>query len=560
MIALIATTAWLQRPPPAAPVNVSTSLLAPDGHVEVLVGPGVHVVVETAMPSTASLLGSGPPAFALSNPDNPPDMLSENYQRVTSTWTRPDSVSQTEEFYRLGSDGVSLTTWSRTGGQFKVFQSGVLLLPSDIAPGRTWSGEGVLYQGSALDFSDVTQHPYSFTARAMPGSVDPNVGLPRNATICLDVELTMTEDKESTTSTRTWCEGLGLIAESSHGINGVSRSQEKLPPFSLDDDHNWSPQRWADPTTRTLTPPPPVSWNLATAPIDLRGGFVLTDQNSGDVVATDDSLTGVRWRSHPGGSITHTTTAGELIVVATTQRRLVAYDRRGLRRWTRELPDLVAHTPQRHGDRLIVADVGGRVHAIDLRRGFIAWTHAVHHRIVEAPHAGDVIVVAHAQPGITALDQDGKALWTRELDDPADSAVATASSVVVGDGPVLRQFDAAGTPMALEPTREGQAHQVATLDDGTSIVVRYRGALAGYSTSPELNRTWQVPFEATRMIVVGSTIVAANNTDIIVISATGQELHRWRSPAASRSELFLAPRDDGFFLLDRQFRLTEVTP
>lgn len=555
MVGLIALTAWLQRPPPAPPASPGTTLLAPDGHVETLAAPGLQVWIETAQTSTASLLGSGPPAFALSDPDGPTDMLAEHHHRATSTWVRPGSVTQTEEFYRVSADGVALTTSSQVGGEYAVYQPGLMLLPADIAAGRTWHGAGVMLTGAASDFHDVTQHTYSFTARAQAPADDSGFGRG-----CMAIEMTLTRDNEPSTSTRTWCSGRGLVADTSHDISATASSADALAPLDLASAPGWRPDTWRHPRTEHRTLPPPVSWNLATAPTDLDGGFIVTDQNSGDVVATDATLAKVRWRTHPGGTITHATTAGELFVVATSQRRLVAYDRHGVRRWTRELPDLVAHPPQRHGDTLVVADVGGRVHGIDLRLGHIAWTFHVPHRIVEAPHVGDVIVVPHAAPGIQVLDHSGAPLWSADLADPPDMALASGRSVVVGDGPVLRQYSEAGKPTAVLSTRDGQAVQAITIAGGDTVVVRYRGAISGYTTEPTLRQSWRVPIEATQLIAVGTTIVAATSGEIVVLAHTGEVLHRWRGHFATSNMVFLSPRDDGCVLVDRRFTVTEVGP
>lgn len=79
------------------------------------------------------------------------------------------------------------------------------------------------------------------------------------------------------------------------------------------------------------------------------------------------------WSAHPGGRIAQVIAAGDLIIVATDQRGLVAYDPDGRRVWQVTLSDIAGEMVV-VGDALIITTFTGQVSAHQVRTGTQLWS------------------------------------------------------------------------------------------------------------------------------------------------------------------------------------------
>lgn len=79
------------------------------------------------------------------------------------------------------------------------------------------------------------------------------------------------------------------------------------------------------------------------------------------------------WSAHPGGRIAQVVAAGDLIIVATDQRRLVAYDPDGRRVWQVTLSDIAGEVVV-VDDALIITTFTGQVSVHQVRTGTQLWS------------------------------------------------------------------------------------------------------------------------------------------------------------------------------------------
>lgn len=125
-----------------------------------------------------------------------------------------------------------------------------------------------------------------------------------------------------------------------------------------------------------------------------------------------ESTGSIRWHAHPGGTIVSMITMGDLTLVATSQRRLMAYDERGLRVWAADLGE-TATAMTRSGDHVAVSLSSGEVVAIDVRDGTEVWSFQL-----AAPGNGQIdatssyVAVADVKGDIQVLDAGtGEKVW-----------------------------------------------------------------------------------------------------------------------------------------------------
>jgi outer membrane protein assembly factor BamB len=138
------------------------------------------------------------------------------------------------------------------------------------------------------------------------------------------------------------------------------------------------------------------------------------------------------WRSRPGGTATSTATFGDLTLITTSGRQLVAYDRYGRWVWQAPLPDQAVVAPVRLADLAVVATLDGNVTAVDLATGQVAWTQRVSDAVRLPPQAwGDRVVVADLSQTVTCFGTDGSRLWSEESLAVSNLAIAPGPDPIV---------------------------------------------------------------------------------------------------------------------------------
>src|SRR5690606_30881206 len=108
---------------------------------------------------------------------------------------------------------------------------------------------------------------------------------------------------------------------------------------------------------------------------------------------------------HPGGAIVTHGTTGDVTLVSTSLRQLVAYDGNGVRLGRADVPELVVAPPTATGDgRLVTVGLAGTVTLRDAMTGEPAWSHKLGADVeIPAVVTGDTVTVVDRAGTITTL-------------------------------------------------------------------------------------------------------------------------------------------------------------
>ena len=302
-----------------------------------------------------------------------------------TTTTSVDEVgvpSQTTRYHRVRGS-VELAGEQAPDGTVTAYEPALVELPADVRPGSRWTGTG-----SAGDTED-----YTSELRAAAGEQG-----------CLEVsgELDLrpkgsAQRGRRVVVERTWCPGQGLVRSSESGGEHERRRRARRPrpapgpaahdgraPSSWTDPRTWTPRTWDTVTvdaageTRAMYGSahdgrrprcsPPRAWSCA--PCSPPDDLVATTPKTGD------AWTPV-WSGHPGGTILSLAAFGSVVLVTTSERRLVAYSDAGLRLWETTLPEIGPTAPVRVSDAdAVLVDLSGRVLRFGIADGAVRWQRA----------------------------------------------------------------------------------------------------------------------------------------------------------------------------------------
>lgn len=515
----------LQRASTVAAVDAPAQrYLPPDGHVateRTLTRHGDEVrssdtVTESARALGVAALLAGDSAFV-----SPlaPLAVSDPYLPVwRTTSTAVAGSSATTRFYRT--DGaVRLLGESRPDGA-SLFAPALLELPADVAPGHRWSSSGTVGPGQ----------PYRSELQA-----------DQAADGCLRVSGTLTIAGLTTGQDRTWCPGAGIVSSGSpDGVTSTVRTAVPLPrPATAEVPLHWrDPGRWTPQTLSTVSADPTLGTGAMTgsaepvAPVRTTSGRLVRSLAGGDLVGTRplaDSRWVSAWRTHPGGSVVTLAAFGDVVVVTTSARQVVAYSAAGVRLWQRTLAEIAPSPAVRlDADQLVLVSLDGRVQVLGIADGAPGWAAEVGADVTLAPAVGAGLVVVGDRQGTTsALDaRTGTARWTVELlataltttgDDGGTVLVAqdqVVHSLRAGDGRHrwLRHFD--GTMVGLQPL--GANVVVAT--HGVSLLLAPDGSVLARLD----------PFDA--LTPAADHLVGWGRSEASVLDVSGRVLARWPLP------------------------------
>ncbi|HVR69537.1 MAG TPA: PQQ-binding-like beta-propeller repeat protein [Vicinamibacteria bacterium] len=238
----------------------------------------------------------------------------------------------------------------------------------------------------------------------------------------------------------------------------------------------------------------------------LAGGLAFVGTDEGELVAVDAVAGEERYRLRLGQMIRSSPVAleGEArvlvgVVEGRTAGALAAIEgTKGKLLWTRKL-GAVFSSPAVAGDRALVGSDDGSLHAVDLGRGSLAWSHRLGGKVRATPAvAGDLAVVADFAGLLVAVRvADGKRAWSRAIGHAVYSSACVAGGLcVVG-------------------CREGHIHGF----DLASGEPRFETATRGPVVSS--------PVAAGAGFLVGST-----DGGLYLIAADGRVLHRSELSAA----------------------------
>lgn len=403
------------------------------GHRERLVGTdGAATTIEWARGTGFTVLQSGPVGLILAA-DSIEELAALELARAGWVTTGPDGVASRrgDELVAVTEAGVE-TRVSTEGEQFVVFSPPRLELPAGVRPGQVWRADGSITVGSGATTTGTL-------AYRLVASADPPADPAESAAGCIAVTLRETIEAEpESLTTRTWCPGAGIVRTS--GAAGTWQPSAAPPIASSAWRTATEPPAWttAAQWRRTIwsaARQPPLSLTPAVAPVLLPGDVVVYANETGqDLVAIGlrGDSPNADWHAHPGGDVTALAAFGDIVVAATTNRRLVAYGPGGEWLWAFPLADVSeAALTALDEDRLVVAGLDGTVTAVEVRTGARAWLHRMPNEVRRTPVvAGGRVYVLDQAGNLVSLGRDGSPLWTASAE-MADSFTVAAGHVVL---------------------------------------------------------------------------------------------------------------------------------
>lgn len=458
-----------------------------------------------------------------------------------------------------------------------VYVPGLLVLPADVRPGATWTSEGrsVWAQDAAEGGgAALYDHVASFEAKE---PIAPEL-LPHASDGCLETDSRLTIAAEGAeglvfVQATLWCPGGGAVAAVG-GLEGEAPTIVRpetgrtagvsLAParISWRNTAGWRdrcvPARSLDPVWGTSAFPVSPS----TKPVVVGDAFAVADVNSADVTLLEEGPEGlvVRATVHPGGDPISLSAVGELLVVATSGRDLVAYSGTGERLWSISTPDLVAApVVSDGGNGIVVAGLDGTVRLLDARTGTERW------RSDASPDGFERLVVTEGRAiaadrvgGVFAVSlDDGSVEWSLEEKEETTALETDGTALLLARGSrVLRVDPANGAVLWNAPVGTGvEALETAS---GRLMVLTWRELLALDVEDGAL--AWRA--EGGDLLTGdGASVVVAGSGGVRLIGADGVAVGRWALPAETLgSGRYLVAGRDAVWVFDTVTGTVRIGP
>ena len=476
------------------------------------------------------------------------------WRTISTVYDDPAAPYPTTRMYRANGAVELLGETGPTGGY--VYRPALVELPADVAADSRWTGNGAA--------SDVLDYQADFRAAAGDDDCVEVTG---------EVRYTTRQGQPARTVTlqRTWCRNRGLVAATESHADLVTRTTQTAttppqPPDTRGPLPRWTaPDSWTEHKLDSISIDPafgegPMSGTTkALAPVRTESGLVVrATAATNDVIAFTPKTRSAwvsAWRAHVPGQILTLRAFGNVILVATSARQLVAYSDLGIRLWHRDLDEIASAPPIRVSDGdVVVADLAGNVRRLALTTGAEAWQHRLSADVTVPPAVGRGLVVAMDRGGtVTALDEaSGQRRWTKELEGKGAGFVGGTLVVLQdqtahgldptsGDRRWLRPFVGTFTELAPLADRLVLASESATvlLDDAGRVTARLSGYL--------------------RLTLSADRLVGWGTREAEVVDASGSVSRRWPlpdltlavqdRPAVALPEGVLLPHNDWTFTI-----------
>jgi outer membrane protein assembly factor BamB len=489
---------------------------------------GIAVTESARLSGVAGLLSTDG-AFAAKMLDAAsPDRDRIRILRTTTTAINdPAATAQTVRFYRVNT-GVELMGVS-TPSEGYVYSPALVVLPADVRPGSQWNSAGSA--GDTLN--------YRSELHAEAGGRD-----------CLTVEGQVRYlSKEGqlgrvVTVSQTWCQQEGVVAESQSFGDIRSASSRIDPPVpSLETTINapirWTaPERWTAKSLSTISINPTFgqgpmvgSPSPAVTPVRTESGLVIRPTSgSADLVATTPKTltewTSI-WRAHPGGTALSLSAFGNVIIVTTSNRQMVAYSDVGVRLWQLALDDLAPTSPVRISQRnAVLVDLGGEARRFDLVTGAVLWQQNVGSDVNVSPVVGAGVVVVMNRRGTTTAFEvsTGKPRWSLEMQGDA--------AVIIGETVVVIQDQTAHALSTVTGVHRWVRPIFGTLTDMVNFASQF--VVATKSQSVMLGGDGVITQRLGPVLTLTATqdhLVTWGPNEALVTGTDGKIITRWRLPA-----------------------------
>lgn len=458
-----------------------------------------------ALPSdTAQLLEMAAGGAYEANPDL-------QVERSFSTQVSPDgSILATTILTLLKPDGYATAVIAGSNVTPVVYLPPRMELPAQADPGVNWTGDGSVNAVS----------PYRY--RGEIGSAES-----RDGRGCIKVQTTLEQQiihsrPYSRTTFSTWCAGLGVVEETNaqSGLRfqvAVPGSVSFVPPRT--------PAAEPIPLGKTL-PSPFLLSHLSLPPIVMGGLLMMTNGASGDLHAVHPTAAGqeVVWVHHPGGEVLGMATDESLLFVATTNRRLMAFDAAGRIHWLTRLPDAAVGSPAYAGDLVTVALMDGTVRAYDRNSGEQRWSTRLDDTIsVSAVASAGQIVSADVSGLVLGVRLDGTRAWSASVGAVRSpiTPLPDGSVLVADEEAILHAFDSNGVERWATQLQAGVVGAGATLGD--TAVLPVESGIIGIDPA-DGSTAWHIETPEPAAIATTGAVVAGSMTGRVTVG--GQLLDR----------------------------------
>ncbi|MEU1972193.1 PQQ-binding-like beta-propeller repeat protein [Microbacterium sp. NPDC019599] len=481
------------------------------------------------------------------------------------------------DLYSIGGAGIRIVASSGFPLD-SVFMPGMVVLASDVRPGAEWKSEGTsLWAQLGPDGAPQSAefaYEGDFAAREPE---DPSLA-DHVRDGCLETVSTVTLTPGEGAAlvyhqTSLWCPGAGQVA-STGGFEG--EEPITIPP--ADEPHvavqlsarvpSWQhPEfwdaalvaaRWVDPlwgdSVFTVSP--------ALRPVMVGEKLAVADLNTGDLTLLREDEQGlvVDRVLRPGGDVIALGAVGELLVVATSQRDLVAYTARGDRVWTRSTPDLVVGAPA--GDRaggLVIGCLDGTVRSLDAGTGEERWSAYVSADGVESVVVVDGLAVTADRVGaLAAVDLgDGSALWTDDPDGEVAAFATDGEALFATRDDVVERLDPATGSTVWSTSASTGIDDLALVGD--RVVAQTWRDLAAFDVE-DGSITWRAPL-ATAIASDGTALAATSGSRIRLLAADGSDAATWEVPPESLGSFrYLTAAPNAVWMTDAKAGIVRVGP
>lgn len=442
-------------------------------------------------------------------------------------WRSTLAVAGHDEFQLWNASG-EIRLLATSHPEPRGFTDGILVLGADPAVGQTWESSGMTVEPVRLEgeVNEAPSQPWqaSFTAGSDP---DPD---------CLTItgQLLVSSEDPLSLSYR-WCRGRGPVEMVWGQSRVVAAEHTAAVPATADPTPaaHPDPAEWVG-TSRTAATVLP---RIGAEQMSGTPGSVLDETASGRVVVTagsdvivldpTDDLLVARHRLHGGGRVVAVEVFGDLVLVSTDARRLVAFDTiTGAELWRRDLPDTTSPQLSRIDEQTAAVPLAnGQVWAIDLHDGSSRWEQStlVSARPPVATADGVVLVLSPAAD-VLALDAaTGDLRWRAQPDAAVIDNVAIGGGlawIFTDEGLFLHELESG---RLTGRGRGGLTAQVRTVDGQPLVWVPGTELRA---VAPDGTGLWREPFVCEDAEVQADTVICWSVDGIVAIDRTGTVVAR----------------------------------
>ena len=527
VVALMVVPMVVGRPDDGHRASAAMTYVPASGTRVVLQGSdGVDQVDEYYTTVGISITQSGPAAVGYAGTGGLEEFSTTTWVRVTSVTADAQAriSDRTTQFYAATASGLELRVAAWTD-RFLAFRPGLLVLPSDVRDGQTWTVAGIATVGTGSTPSGELPYAAEFTATA---------GDPGCVAVAMSLSVGSGDDPTTTTSSTTWCAGRGMTSGSddTRTLTAVARAPlwQRLGRAVPTQASTTGPR--GGPTRQDMNGLPPMAITPRLPPVVLPGPMLVYANNvGGDLIARgwSDGTSNARWAAHPGGAITGLIAIGRVVVAATTERTLVAYGDQGEFLWQATLSD-AGQVPLASlvgvGSLVVVATLDGEVRAYEAETGSLAWEQRLPNEVRLPMQVTDA--------GVTVLDQagnlrtyaaDGTVVHDLSVDPPESFAVAGDLSVVASrmDG-IVRAYRLADNALAWRSPVAGARNAIRPVGD---LAVIQRGDDLTALRTADGTLAWTRPMRVTTSAVRGTTLLVTDRTTLYQLDTSGATVGSW---------------------------------